>query len=245
MDIQISRGQKNISGGLLIKLVLVVVLLSTTLIGRTQTQFILGGSLGYDKSFHQFDFMPKTNTDASPDYNFGIDGIMKLNDWLRVKAEIHYENMGFTRNWNTGSTDPDAIDISKVALSNLDISPMVDLRFLKVGKFDVFATAGFRFEFQMGKWEKSLTNSGEETDYDHVMDTYNESKAGVVGGLLFKYNLNKDFALTLSPQYTYFFDPFYFQNSYEDEYKFDFLGMEFNKCNLRRASVNIGVEWNF
>jgi hypothetical protein len=246
MDIQIFHGQKNFSLGQKIKFVMVVLLLSTTSIVRSQTQFSLGASVGYDKSFHQFDFMPLTNTDVSPDYNFGIDGAMKIKDWLRVKAELHYSNLGFTRYWESGSTDADAINKSKVAISNIDISPLVELRFLKVGNLDMFATTGFRFEIQSGKWEKSFTNSGEEMDYDHVMDKYNESKAGVVGGLFFKYNISPEFAFTLSPQYTYFFKPLYYQNKYDDEYKYQFLGiLDLNKTNLRRFSFNVGVEWSF
>jgi hypothetical protein len=245
MDIQISHGQKNFSDGHMIKFVLVVVLLSTTLIGRSQSQFSLGFSGGIDKTSHQFDFMPKTNLDETPDYNFGVDGIYRIKDWLRVKAELHYSNLGFTRYWETGTTDPLAIYKSKVALSNIYISPLVDLRFLKLGKLDLFASAGFRFEFQSGKWEKSYSNNGEKMDFDHVMDKYNEGRTGVVGGLLLKYNVTPALGITVSPQYTYFFSPLYFQNDYDDQYKFEIIGIEFNKTNLRRATVNIGIEYNF
>ena len=36
------------------------------------------------------------NKNNFPDYNFGADGILKIKDWLRVKAELHYSNLGFT-----------------------------------------------------------------------------------------------------------------------------------------------------
>ncbi len=235
MDIQHSLGQKKKAAHYPYKVLLVVALMFFAFEGFAQPQFSLGVSGGYDKNFNQFYKMPKTNVDAFPDYNIGVDGILTINDWLRVKAEIHYENLGFTRNWDIESSSPDRIDVSKVSLNNLDISPKVDLRFLKLGNFETYFSAGFRFEFMLGKYEVSYTASGEEMEDDHVMDEYNEGQAGVVGGLLFKYNVSDNISITLSPEYTYFFDPLYLQSEYDDDYEHD----------LYRMGVNLGVEWRF
>lgn len=245
MNIKNYFTQKITIGGSLFKFIVIVALLTISITGRSQSDFSLGFSVGYDKSFYQFEFMPKTNLDEFPDYNFGVDGVWNATDWLRVKLQLHYSNLGFTRYWNNESTDQDAIDLSQVAISNIDICPKADLKFLQLGNLNLYGSVGFAFEFQTGKWEKSLTKAGEEMDDDHVLDEYNEGKAGVVGGLVIKYNINPKLAITLSPDYTYFFTPYVFQSEYDDEYEYEFLWMDFNKIDLRRASFNIGLEWTF
>ncbi|MBN1924366.1 MAG: outer membrane beta-barrel protein [Prolixibacteraceae bacterium] len=235
MDIQNSHGKKSIFVRYSYKFIVAIALLFFAFEGFSQVDFSLGISAGYDKSYNQFYKMPKTNVDGFPDYNFGVDAILGINDWLRVKAEIHYANLGFTRHWNIESTNPDRIDLSKVSLNNLDISPKVDLRFLKIGNFEAYATAGFKFEFLLGKYEVSYTASGEEMEGDYVADEYNEGQAGLTGGLLFKYKASDKISITLSPEYTYFFDPLYKLSEYEDDYKYD----------LYRVGVKLGVEWRF
>jgi hypothetical protein len=251
MEISISRGLKNSAHGLMIKFILVAFLMSTAFIGRSQVKYSLGASMGYDKSFNQFYKMPKINQDKTPDYNFGIDGVITIFDWLRVKTNLHYANMGFTRYWEpdltiTTTGGDSRINKSKVAMSNFDLSTQANLRFLSLGKdkLELFAALGFNFEFQMGKYERTYTLAGNETDNDYVNpngDEFNKSRAGAVGGLLFKYNVTPNWAITLNPQYTYFFKPYVFQNDYVDDV--DWWIFTFNKHDMRRFTVNIGFEY--
>ena len=253
MDIQISRGLKNSAYGLMIKFVLVAFLMSTAFLGRSQVKYSLGASMGYDKSSNQFYKMPYTNQDKSPDYNFGVDGVVTIFDWLRVKTGLHYATLGFTRYYNpdltvTTTGGDSRINLSKVAISNFDLSPQVNLRFASLGKdkLEMFAALGFNFEFQMGKYERTYTLAGTETDDDHVNpsgEDFNKSRSGAVGGLLFKYNVTPQWAITLNPQYTYFFKPFVFQNDYVDDV--DRWIFTFNKHDMRRFTVNLGVEYRF
>ncbi len=235
MDSQKFRGFKSFQKQNVHKLALLLVLTAFFQAGMAQTQFSLGVSAGYDQSYNQFYKMPKTNVDAFPDYNLGVNGILGINDWLRVKLELHYANIGFTRHWNIESTSPDRIDLSKVSLNNLDVSPRVDLRFLHLGNFEVFFSPGFRFEFMLGKYERSYTAAGTLMEETYITDKYNEGNAGVVGSLLFRYAISPEFSITLSPEYTYFFDPLYYQSEYDDPSKYD----------MQRIGVNLGVEWRF
>mgnify|MGYP001766987884 CR=1 FL=1 len=254
MNSKNSCAKKKNSTGLMIKLFFVVILLSTTLLGHSQVQFGVGFSMGYNKSFDGttgpglYRRMPLENKNNFPDYNFGADGILKIKDWLRVKAELHYSNLGFTRYWNPDLSNPGTGDIkriqeSKVAVSYMDFSPKAELRFLKLGNFDAYASLGFQFEFKSGKWEKTTTLEGRETDDDYVLDDFNKSQSGVVGGLLLKYNITPNWAVTLSPSYTYFFDPLIFQNDYDHD--IDTWLLNLNKYDLKRYTVNIGVEYLF
>jgi hypothetical protein len=149
---------------------------------------------------------------------------------MRVRLDLHYANIGFTRNYNSDRSNPLNIDISKIAISNLDLSPKFEYRLVSLGKLDLFASAGFKFEFALGKYERCYLVNGKLSDQQHVdKSEFTQTQAGAVGGLVFKYNLNEFTAITLSPEYNYFFDKFSSRNDYV----------------MQRTSVNLGVEWRF
>jgi hypothetical protein len=211
------------------KLLLVIFFLVFAISGYSQSTFSLGVSGGYNKSFNHLVRMLNT-TDAFPDYNFGVDGILKINDRLNVRAEMHYSNLSFTQKYNTVSSDPLRYYQSKLAISYLDISPKIECRLFSIKKFDLFASTGFQFEFQMGKYERAYLANGDKSDNDYISNVdYTTTQAGVVGGLVAKYNVTQFMAITLKPEYTYFFDEFYSKNNY----------------NMQRVGLNLGVEWKF
>lgn len=209
--------------------VLVISILIFTISGYSQPNFSLGVSGGYDHSFNFLKGLPKTNSDNFPDFNLGVSGILNLGDKVRVRAELGYENMNYTREWNFESQSPDRILNTVLSISNLDVSPRVDYKLVKAGKFDLYCSAGFRFEFTLGDFESTTKANGEKSTANFIENDYTKTQAGAVGGFIFKYNVNPSFGIILSPDYTYFFDKFSSKND----------------NNLQRVGVNLGVEWKF
>lgn len=209
--------------------VIVMVLTMISFTGFSQTYFSLGVSGGYDKTFNHLTNLNYENTDAFPDYNFGAEAIINFGERMRVRTDVHYSNLGFTRDYNTVSTDPRSRDYSTLAISNLTISPKFDYKFATLGKIDIYASAGVKFEFELGKYETTYLANGDKAENSYISDSFTKTQAGGVAGLLFKYKLSDYTALFLTPEYTCFFDKFHAQNDYV----------------MQRVGVNFGIEWKF
>jgi hypothetical protein len=229
MDQRTLHVQKSRNNPKRIGFLLVVIFSVMSLSSYAQSNFSWGLSGGYDKTFNHFTGMNYTNTDALPDFNFGVDGILKIGDRFRLKAEVHYSNLSFTRKYNFESLDDKRIDFSNLAIHNLGLTPKIDYRLASAGKLDIYASAGVKFEFALGKYERSLRADGEQTTKNFITDSYKQTQIGAVGGFVFKYNLSDFTAITLMPEYTYFFDKFYSKNDFD----------------MQRVGVNLGVEWRF
>lgn len=217
------------------KILLVLFFLTFTLVGFSQSNFTFGVSGGYDKTFNHLTGLGLLDTkDAFPDFNLGVDGMFNVGEKIRIRAELGYENLSYTKNWNSESTDPTRIYKSVVSVSNLDISPRVDYKLAKSGSFDLYASAGFRFEFTLGNYERTTLANGDKLTTNLIINTntktnFTQTQAGAVGGFILKYNVNPSFGITLAPDYTYFFDYYYTQNVDK----------------MQRIRVNLGVEWKF
>jgi hypothetical protein len=236
--ISLSRGKvflKNVnqSGDLFSnkrnKILLVIFLLMFSMAGFSQSNFSLGVSGGYDRSFNFLTGMKYSNSDIYPDFNLGVDGILNLGEKMRIRAELRYANMNYTREYNFDSQSSDRLEKSVLYISNLDINPRFDYKLIKAGNFDLYASAGLKLEFTLGDYERSTLANGDKLTTTHIENDYTKTQAGVVGGFIFKYNVNPSFGITLSPDYTCFFDKFYSKNDYI----------------LQRVGVNLGVEWKF
>ena len=216
------------------KILLAVLFLAISYSGYSQSSFSLGFSGGYDKSFNILDGITGAraqgvNYDKSPDYNFGIDGILRLNDHFRVRTEIHYANIGFTREYEYDiAPSSSTVTKSKVAISNLDIAPTFDCKLIKIGKFNMYATLGMRFEFELGKYERSFLANGDKSSNQYFND-FTTTQAGATGGFIFDYDLGNQFSIFLIPEYTYFFNTFNSKNT----------------NTMQRATANIGLEYRF
>jgi hypothetical protein len=102
------------------------------------------------------------------------------------------------------------------------------------GSFDLYASTGFRFEFNLGNIERTSLANGDKITTNLLINTntkagYTQTQAGAVGGFILKYNVNPSFGITLSLGYTYFFDYYYMKNDYK----------------MQRVRMNLGVEWKF
>jgi len=212
-----------------LKLSLIVIFLTISLVNYSQSKFSFGVSGGYNKTFNHLVGMKDANTDAFPDYNIGVDGILSIGERIRLRTDLHYSNIGITRKYNSESTDLRRLDYSKLAISNLDFTPKCEYRLATSGKLDIYASAGFRFEFQIGQYERTFLANGDKAENKYIADAFTKTQAGAVVGFLLKYNISEYMALTLAPEYTYFLDYFFSKNDYK----------------MQRVGVNLGVEWKF
>jgi hypothetical protein len=211
------------------KVFLVIFFLIFSVVGYSQTTFSFGVSGGYDHNFNYLTGLTNTTSSSFPDFNFGVDGILNIGEKMRIRAELKYSNMNLTRNWNFNSQDLTRFDKSVLYISNLDLCPRFDYKLLTTGKFDLYASAGFHFEFNLGNYERSTLANGDKLTTNLMSRDFTKTQAGAVGGLILKYNVNPSFGITLAPDYTYFFDQFSTKNDY----------------NMQRIGMNLGVEWKF
>jgi hypothetical protein len=197
--------------------------------GISQERYSFFFSSGYDNNMNFLSAMKYTNTNEFPDYNFGVGGAVYLNDRFRARLELKYVNMSFTRKYNFQSTTASTPDRSVLSVSNIDFNPYIDYRIFSIGKFDLYGYTGFRFEFNFGDYQKCYMLGGDTSYKNYIENNYKKAMVGLTGGCSFNYNLNKKFALSISPEFTHFLHYFYSDNS----------------SNLERMSVNLGVEWKF
>lgn len=199
------------------------------LTGFSQEHYSLFFSSGYDYNLNHLSGMKYSNSNEFPDYNLGVGGAVYLNDRFRLRAELKYANVSFTRNYNFQTTTDGTLDRSVLSISNLDFNPNVDYRVFSFGKFDFYGYTGLRFEFNIGNSQYVYTLDGDKSSKNLVESDYKKAMVGLTGGCSLSYNINKKFAVSISPEYTQFLNYFYSDNS----------------SNFSRSSVNLGVEWKF
>jgi hypothetical protein len=100
------------------------------------------------------------------------------------------------------------VDRTHYVFNNLDVSPRVDYRLLKLGNFDLYASLGFELEFLIYKYEGTFLKNGDYDDSSFWKKENTKTSFGAVGGLIFKYNINDKIGIVLSTDYTYFFNEF-------------------------------------
>lgn len=200
-----------------------------TLAGFSQERYSLFFSSGYDNNVNHLSGMDYSNSNQFPDYNLGVGAAVYLNDRFRLRGELKYVNMSFTRNYNFITTTTSTLDRSVLSVSNFDFNPYIDYRIFSVGKLDFYGYTGLRFEFSLGDTQSAYTIDGEKSYSNHIENNYKRAMVGLTGGCSLSYNINKQFALSISPEYTRFMNYFYSDNI----------------SNLNRSSINLGLEWKF
>jgi hypothetical protein len=226
------------------KFLLIVLVLSTlSITGFSQKDYSVAVTGGYDYNMnHLIGLGLENNTNSTPDFNIGADFSFLMGDKLRLRADIRYSNLSFNEPYTSSNIYPkDAVRFI-YAFNNLDITPRVDYRILKINKFDLYASAGLKFEFLLYKFELVELADGDFDTSDTFKYATTGTNVGAVGGLIFKYNITPKFGVLLAPDYTYFFD--YFvpdRNDYHDRQ----TSYWFNKHYLQRLNMNVGVEWTF
>lgn len=201
----------------------------TSLAGFSQEHFSVFLSSGYDYNTNHLSGMQYSNSSKFPNYNLGIGAALYLNDRFRLRGELKYVDISFTRKYNFNNTTSSTLDKTNLLATNFDFNPYLDYRVFSIGKLDFYGYAGFRFEFSLGSKQTSYTIGGDTSNSKYIENNYKKAMVGLTGGCSFSYNFNKKIALFISPEYTQFLNYFYSDNT----------------ANLNRASINLGVEWKF
>ncbi len=208
----------------------VITLLTMTVSVYSQKSFSLGVYGGYDYNMNHLGGL--TNfTNKTPDFSIGADwAFLFLNEDLRARIGLGYSNVSFNQDYSYTSENPLTVDRTHYVFNNLNVTPRADYRLLKLGNFDLYASLGLELEFLIYKYEGTFLKDGSYDDSSFWKKENAKTSAGVIGGFIFKYNFNDKIGLTVSPDYTYFFN--------------EFIAID-NDYDFQRASLNIGLEWKF
>jgi len=223
-------------------LLIVLVLSALSIPGFSQKDYSIAVTGGYDYNMNHLIGLGLENcTNTLPDFNIGADFSFLMGDKLRLRADLRYSNISFEEPYLNSYHPLNKNAVRLVyAFNNLDISPRADYRILKIKNFDLYASAGFKFEFLLGKFELLELANGDLDTSNTFKYATTGTNVGVVGGLIFKYNITPKIGIVLAPDYTSFFD--YFapdRNDYNDRES------AYWKHYLQRFSMNAGVEWTF
>ncbi len=215
------------------KIVLLVILMIASVKVFSQDKMTFGVNFGYDYNDKYLENLDGAeNVNELPDFNIGVDVGIELTERIRVRGELKYVNLSFTRDFSYPVEETN-IDQTKLSVNLIGFNPRFDYRLFSLGDFDTYFSTGMRLEFSSGDYIRTFTNDGEKSDDNkHIGNgkyVHKSTMAGVVGGFIFKYNINQNLGITIMPEYTSFLSRFYNDN----------------QTSLQRANVNIGIEWTF
>lgn len=157
----------------------------------------------------------------SPRYNIGADFGLKITNRFRPRIEFKYVNLKYGIDYSNTHLN---LEVFKTVtnVNYLDLNLHFDYILFTISKFQLFASPAIKYEFQTGY--SISTNKWSFLEFEHPSNI----AAGAFSAI-FKYNLSKRFGITLTPEYTYFFRPFFSKNT--EPYQ--------------RVSVNLGCEYSF
>ncbi|MDA3815917.1 MAG: outer membrane beta-barrel protein [Prolixibacteraceae bacterium] len=216
------------------KIVLLVILMIASVKVFSQDKMTFGVNFGYDYNDKYLENLDGAeNVNELPDFNIGVDVGIELTERIRVRGELKYVNLSFTRDF-TGYTDEDfSVDHTKFTANFIGFNPRFDYRLFSLGNFETYFSTGLKLEFSAGDYIRTFDNNGDKYDdlkyFSNGKYIHDSVLAGAVGGFIFKYNINQKLGITIMPEYTSFLSRFYNDN----------------QTSLQRANVNIGIEWTF
>lgn len=217
------------------KVLFSILFVAVTGLVNAQSPFSFGVNGGLDYNYNLRHFGSATDNDfyrIKPDYNVGIDVGLRLNDKARLRFEMKYVKVGIGHN-NSGYSSSNPTDIVKteIRIYNFDYNLRFDYKIASFKKIDIFASPALKLEKNMTDYEASTLVNG-DVNTSHLFKSfsnsdYNRSMTAGALGLLLKYNLSSHWGITLTPEYTYFFNTLYGSNS----------------NTLQRFGTNFGIEW--
>jgi hypothetical protein len=186
---------------------------------------------GYDYNLNKYYELNQWNlVNGMTDFNAGGDFGLQLGKGARFHATFKY--VQFT--YGQTNTDPsEFLSEIKIRIGSLSLTPALDVRLWSHKKLDLYVTAGYLMEWVVDLKETNQLKDGSTSNtlYKKVIDVnYTNFVNGPTGGVLLKYNINKNWGVTFGPGYTYFLNKFYDKK---------------DLANLQRISANIGVEYLF
>ncbi|MDA3879847.1 MAG: outer membrane beta-barrel protein [Prolixibacteraceae bacterium] len=211
-----------------------MILTAFTLGANSQNKMTLGVNAGYDyNAAYLVDIDGATNLNQIPDFNVGVDVGLEFGERIRARVELKYVNISFERDFDYSINDLD-VSNTKFVANNINFNPRFDYRLFSIKNFDTYFTTGMRLEFTAGDYIRTYNNAGDKVDDLKYFGgggryVHKSAMAGVIGGFIFKYNVNSNLGITVSPEYTSFLTRFYEENDWA----------------MQRANLNIGIEWTF
>jgi hypothetical protein len=170
--------------------------------------------------------------EGKKDFNGGLALGITLGKRMRFRIGVNYAQLTYGQTYpsgfltdNTGTSYTE----STMTLHAIHMDPALDGRLFSFKKFDLYITAGYRFEWITGHDEESIKSGGETVSSSYLDRNYPKANGGPHGGLIVKYNAGKHLGITLEPAYTYYLKELYYQND----------------GNLQRFSANIGIAYTF
>jgi hypothetical protein len=195
--------------------------------------FTFGFNSGIDNDINAYRLNPNYSGNNfynnKPHFNIGLDYGMMVSKKFRPRIELKYVKMSYNAGWDNANIP--SLKETVVNLYNLDINLRMDYMLLDVSKFQLFVSPALKWEFNIYREEKNTKYDG-SYNWANYNGIITENLRNILGGAvstIFKYNITKNIGITVTPEYTLFFQNF----------------LRSNDKSYQRASVNFGVEFNF
>ncbi|MFV0379191.1 MAG: hypothetical protein ACK5JD_18020 [Mangrovibacterium sp.] len=206
--------------------VFTLAILTLPVLGFSQSVFFVNLNAGIDKTantYYNYNNYEIFDNDGS-ELSFGADLGYKFSEKVRFRLASRLGSYSYGQ-YYTGSD----LEQTRMTLHYVNLNPHLDFRVLAKGKFELFLSPGWRFEFITDSEQETLKLDGTTSDASYVSGAYSEKMGGFVAEGILKYNVNNHFGVTLSPGYTVFTKELYAKNDNA----------------LTRFSARFGIEYSF
>jgi len=209
------------------KICAVLICLISSIAGYSQSAWTVsvGGGLDLYKNKYYSTNIYEKFEDGKLDFYAGLGIGVKINDIVRLRVNCNYGEYSFGVKPKDSSI---AFSESEKTLVHLDVVPRLDIKLLTFRKFDLLASPGVDIAYIIDSRNKTILPTGEESKRVYVDSRNKSSYTGALLGAIARYNIDRQFAVTLTPEYTYFFNKLYSKND----------------GNFQRFRVGLGFEWN-
>jgi|WetSurMetagenome_2_1015567.scaffolds.fasta_scaffold06333_4 hypothetical protein len=172
---------------------------------------------GIDYNIHAFresayDQYPFNFYEIQPHYNFGINLGVLFAKRFRPTLELKFVKNSYGMNWNNYNSTFDK-SITKLRYFNANLR--FDYLLISKNKLDIFLSPTFKSETLLSSKDvlHKMDGDTDNTRYSFVGKEYPRNVLGVAISSIFKYKINNEMGVTLSPEYTYWGRKFVLDNS--------------------------------
>lgn len=195
--------------------------------------FTFGINYGIDNNINGYPLNPNSEGNnfykGNSHYSLGLDYGWMASKKLRPRIEVRYVKMSYGVGWDNANIT--TINESVINLYNFAVALHADYLLLDATKFQLFLSPGLKWEINVDSEEKNLFKNGDISwaNYNDLLSGNTRNFFGGSVSAILKYNIIKNIGITLTPEYTLFFNNF----------------VPANNKSYQRASVKAGVEFNF
>ena len=208
------------------KIYLVLFCLIASVTGYSQSVWTVGIDGGLDFSTNKY-YSPNNYVkfeNGKLEYHAGLGIGVRISNIVRFRINCNYGEYSY----GVRPKDSNVFSESENTLTHVDLMPRVDVKLWSYRKFDLLVSPGMNIEFVVDSKNKTTLPNGDESKRVYVSSDYNSKYTGAMLGAIMRYKIDRHFAITLSPDYTYFFEKLYSRNN----------------GTMQRFRVGLGVEWN-